>query len=754
MAEIEMEDDVSLRDKTLSIAKIDEEFMSNHIRQLIDKHTTDHSEFHEQRVEWLSAYRDFQYQKHQGPFDNSSDFHSPLMMTYAKATHARLYQIFGQQMAFFAVEANNSSFLEKEDIVRRFMNWVLGKWINRGQGAKDIFDEWLLDVVVEGTGILKLSWDRYSHTYTDVVEEVDIEEQVQFNADTFTSDILKKVRFKEVNKEKTEEKQAPKLTKVNLEDFFMPIGFKSAQDAPWVANRVYMTDEDLKRRAMDEKFDPDKVEECIIHRTNRFQSTNASQNLNQAREVVSSLEGTQIYNSTVDEIVYNNENHSVIEWYGKAYVEKTIDQDVFDDTSKLPREVIIWLHEATGKVLGWTELHRVCASGRRPFYVSTFIPSISRAYGIGVCELLYPTNNYIDAVHNLKMDNGMLASLQFGFFRAGGTIKPDVMRINPGELRPLEDVNDVKFVNFPYLGNFGATEEANLKQEARELLAISEMQLGQAPAQVGALRNATGANLLSRESQIQLSIHFDRLARSLNALLRDLFILCREKMPDSLVFRVTGEDGRPIFGNVSREDLKGDFDFDISVDLLAASELEKQQRATLLWQTQNNPTLLQLGIVTPENLYAGMKNLLRVNGVKRVDEMITKPQGYQGPKLTPTERIMRIVTQNYNDPPIEQSIRMDEDHQEALRIYQNFKDSDMYGMFVNNDQIAAFEMLVKETEGMLMAQQGALVANRAGVQVSPDSLQGMPAQNMQPGAPMDQGPMMSQQMGEARGPVV
>jgi hypothetical protein len=750
VGEVEQPEEISLRDKTLPVDSIDKESLSQHVMGLVKKHEEDHHDYYTQREDWLACYRDLQFQRRQGPFENASDIHIPLSMIYGKATHARLWQIFGQQMNFFAVEALTESFLDREDTVRKFMNWTLTKWSNRGNGVKDVFDSWLDDIVVQGSGVVKLLWDKYNISYMDVVEEAEIVEETEFNPETFSSDIIEKVKFKEVEKERNETKQAPKIARVMIEDFFIPPGFENVNDAPWVAQRVFMTDEDMKIRAQNGKFDSEVVEEVIDQRTTRFNYTSTTRS--DLKSVAADLEGVRTKSSAEDAVSFQNENHAVIEWYGKAYVTKKVDDEVINDIDELPKEIVMWVHEQTGKVLGWTYLHRISPSGRRPFYKADFIRSKYRSYGTGVAELLFSINNHIDAVHNLKLDNGILASTQFGFYRAGSTIKPDTIRIQPGELRPLEDVNDVKFVQFPYLGSFGQAEEGVLTSYAERMLAIGDIQLGQTQGVAGAVRNATGANLISRESQIQLNIHFDRLARVLNIMLRDLFIMCRERMPAALVYRVTGENGQPVFGKVNREDLKGDWDFDISVDLLAASESEKQQRATLLVQTLLNPALMQSGVVSQDNVYNIIRNLIKTQGIKRIDDFISKPQGYTGPKLTTNERIFRIVTGNINNPLIEKTVRLDEDHNAALEDLQRFMDSEMFGLLVEDEQKAAFRNLMSEHARMGAAQGGNTMPNRSGVQIPTQGLQ--PLEAMQAGEQMpDQGPL-GEQGGMARGPVV
>jgi hypothetical protein len=384
------------------------------------------------------------------------------------------------------------------------------------------------------------------------------------------------------------------------------------------------------------------------------------------------------------------------------------------------------------------------------------MPSKERAFGIGIAELLWSLNNHIDAVHNLKLDNGILASLQFGIYRSGSTFKPDTFKIRPGDMIPVEDVNDFKFTNIPYLGQFGENEELSLTGYGEKLLAINDINLGNLTGRgvAGALRNATGASFVDRQANIQLHPHLDRIARELKEFLSDLFILCRSRMDEQLFFRVTGEDGKGVFGDVKREDLRGDFDFTISVDLASSSEAERQQRATLMLQTLLNPTLMQLGLVQPQNLYEVVKEYLIRHQVKSPDTFITKPQGYIGPPLTPEQRIFKLLMGQYDDPRIELTVKPEENHELALATYEKFKESDLFGAF-DRKQLAAFQALTQEHVKFqgLLAGAGGGVPNMSGTQMPLTGGLGGIGPGAVPNANAAEGGPLGSPLGEPNGPV-
>jgi hypothetical protein len=187
-------------------------------------------------------------------------------------------------------------------------------------------------------------------------------------------------------------------------------------------------------------------------------------------------------------------------------------------------------------------------------------------------------------------------------------------------------------------------------------------------------------------------------------------------MPEEIFYRVTGTLGDPIFGKVARSDLEGEFDFEIKVDILGQSRVERQQAAVIKMQTLLSPSFMQTGIVQPNNLYNMAKDFLKAHNVERVDEYITKPQDYVGDQISAGERFFRITANLIEG--IENTVRFNEDHEAALRSYDAYKANDnIYGL-LEPDQVAALERVIQKHNQFLAAQQSpGMVNNVTGMQL-------------------------------------
>lgn len=704
----------TVRDESLSKNLVDENYIVDLVLDTWTRGEVERETNLERRLAFENSWRQFQTEDLTGPWENSANFHIPLAFTFGKATHARLWQIFSAPQGFFKVESRNQAFQEKEDHVKRFMDFMLFEYANGGIGAKREFDKWLWDVVFQGSGYIKCYWKTDIREYREIVPVLEKTTTYSVDPTSLTGATSFETSISEEEQDIIEEVEFPEVRRVLWEDVQLPIGYTDPQDAPHVVTRVFMSDNDMKDYVTQKKFFTEAVESCLGDTTNIYLNHGVESGVKEAR---AETDGYDPLNGA-------NNMHIILEYMGPAYVLKEMfNVDELDkDVTETKREIVAWVHKDKKRLLGWTYMNRVSPGGIRPLFKSDYVTIPDRADGVGVPELLYDIGRYMDASHNLKFDNGTIASIpMFAYRNSSTSLKSLTYRMKPGQGIPLDDINDIRPFNIPYLGSFGSQETQELNSIAEKMIALNELSMGALPSKVGALRNATGSNIIAQESSIQLEPHFDRIASCMNRFLQFFFRLCRERVKEGLYYRVTNDQGNPVFGTVSRADLKGDFDFKISVDLLGQSQIEKQQKAVLAMQTLINPVFLQTGIVTPENLYHLVENFIRSQRLGRVSDYCTPPQGYTGPKLTVNERLSRIIVNSFDNPPIEKTIRMDEDHEEAIRQLEAFKANEqLFGLLQTPGQLAALANLISEHNRMLIAQQAGGNPNISGMQVPRD----------------------------------
>lgn len=704
----------SRRDETLSVDKVDEEYIVNFIRDSWRKENNSRWDFLNRVKNYEAGWRDLTGGENVGPWENSANFKSKLILKYGKAIHARLWQMFSNPNGFYQVKARQEPFKDKEVQIKEFMDFILERYCNSGIGSRAEFDQWLWDVVMRGSGFIMCYWKREEHEYTDLVSQVTSEESTIFDQQSPTGRPDVKIKVEEVDQVITDIKETPQIRRIDFEDIAIPYGFTDPQDCPGFSIRCTLSDDDLKNKANSGLYDKQRVEEAIKHRQSMIKSDYETANIKQNRRFIDGQD---------DHIAYSKQNlHVIYEYYGACFIDPKVEEPSFDDDiSKEKKEIVAWVHAASGTLLGWTYLHRISPGGIRPVFKADYVLFPDRPTGVGVAELVYEEQRFDEAITNMRVDNGMLASIPMFAYRQGTGFKPQQYRVRPGHGLPVDDINDIKMLQFPFLQGFGYQEVTLNENRAEGILAISEINLGRAPDKVGALRNATGSNLLASESNIQLQIHFDRVARAVSRLLQFLFRLCRERIPEKLYYRITSDVGEAVFGRIDRTNLKGEYDFDIAVDILGQSELERQQKAVLTMQTLISPAFMQTGVVTPSNLYNMGKQFLIANKVSRPTDFITEPQGYVEDMLTAPERLYRLVIGMFDNPKLEDTVRLDEDHAKALTAYEAFKKSDNLGL-LSPHALAVLNMIEEKHKQMLQAATSGGNPNLTGMQVPREGL--------------------------------
>lgn len=737
-----MGQEASMRDETEPLASIDEEYLVDLVESTWRETTAERSSRIDRMRAYEASWRDLRAQNAGSLWENSSNFHVPLTLSRGKAIHARLWQLFSAPTGYYSVLSRQEMYKERETQIKQFMDWLLESYANFGHGVQEEMDHFLWDVVFRGSGYLKVFWKRRNIKYKDVVNKVSVTETLAFSPDALTGgsiDSSAKTSVTEEEVEKDEVEECPVIKRINYEDIILPLGQTNPQTSDLVMTKVYLSPDEIKQKAEDGVFDKEKVEESLKFMESYLLQDDTG---NQLKQDDAQMDGFNI------DYAFSGKKHVIYEYYGPAYIGKHVN-GIEDDQemSKERQEVVAWIHHGSRKVLGWTYLYKISPNRKRPLFKSDFMTFPERSDGVGVPEVLYDIQRTVDAVNNLRVDAGTLSSIpMFAYRNSNASLKPHLMRIRPGQGIPVDDVNDIRQFQFPQLTSFGYSEEAQLAGYAEQLLSVSELQMGITPDKVGALRNATGSNLLASQSAIQLEIHFSRLARTMSDMLSFLFALCRERIDGKLYYRVTGEKGEPIFGTVDRESLRGDYDFKVAIDILSQSQLERQQQAVLAMQTLINPAFTNTGVVTPANIYQLGKNFLKAYKFTRVNDFISEPPGYEGDIVTPAERIARIIAGAIEG--LSDTVRLGEDHEKAIRFYEAFRESDNFGLLTQPAQIAALNSLIEKHMQLLAAAQAGGNPNLAGMQVPRE---GFAAINSQIGGG---GEALQAPMGQARGPVV
>lgn len=674
----------ALRDSTveLLVKQCNEQDVGKKIQQAWLQHKGNVEE-HAQRMlklkNWDEYIEDFDTE-----YDGTSNIHLPLPMIVCKTFHARMFQALMAIDPPFSVRAMQEAYQDDVEMVYGLMNWTLKEWCNYNEGIEAIADRWLWNWCTKGSAILKVRWDCKYTRYVDVVDfyqrgpssyEVIIDPETGNVEEVEKPSIIRSQREQAVTEKLFE---GPVIEFVEMEDIAI-IGGRDVQLADMIIHRDYMTMSQLQTGALRKIFDQEMVDE-MIEAGPHSESGKPGQQIKQERELNDGINTLDV-NEDLD-------RYEILE----AYVEMDINNDGLNES------LIVWVDNNSGSIIRATYAHRVLRGGKRPFANAEFIPREGHPYAMGLLELIHPISIEVDMIHNIKVDIGILAAQPFGFYRAATGFAPVKFKIKPGDMIPVDEPgNHVMFPNLGDRSGFFKDEEAMLLQHVERLTSINDINTATLGRQ-GAARTATGVAQLVAENSANLDIFIRRMQRGWRQLLRVLWQMLQQRLPDGTEFRVTGRDGREYFRRVDRMNIQQRVDFFLEGNSMTSNkQVQLEQSMQVLAQCMN-PLFLQVGIVDPGGIYEALKDYFQALQRKDYARFLRKPAQIIR-SLLPQEELSRLV--HGKKVPITPEM----DHQGFIDYAQEFMAQegleDMYGP----QQIDAIKAQMQQHQAMAQAME-------------------------------------------------
>jgi hypothetical protein len=248
---------------------------------------------------------------------------------------------------------------------------------------------------------------------------------------------------------------------------------------------------------------------------------------------------------------------------------------------------------------------------------------------------------------DVMIDGGTLAALPFGFYRASSGLNPEVIRMNPMDLYPLNDPQgDVNIPQLPSANqSFGFNMLTVLGGMEERLTMQSELSFGRVPGgKASALRTVRGMQAVVSQGEARP----ERILRRWFAFWSGIWSLMHQSnkrfLPKVKQFRVAGftQPGESPYKTVQRADLGQVTDFDFIANIQNSSRAAQQSSLEALAGIYLGPVAIQLGIVQPAGIYRMLRDIGKSYG-HDPDQYITPPnQGAMLPPVSAEEAITRI----------------------------------------------------------------------------------------------------------------
>lgn len=297
--------------------------------------------------------------------------------------------------------------------------------------------------------------------------------------------------------------------------------------------------------------------------------------------------------------------------------------DCFDiDGDGKDEDVIFWVILETKTVLKAKYLTEMFPANppMRPLAEGHLFPVPGRRFSIGVLEMMEGMHDLLKQHFDQGADAGTLANAPFGFYRATSNMRPEVIRMWPGELYPLSDPkNDV---HFPTMGNQSQAFTFNmvglLTQMEEKLTNIGELQLGRVPSgKSSALRTVAGMQTVLSQGDARPERVLRRFFIGLTQIWRIMHSLNQVFLPKRKQILISGvkepvNDPYLMVDGVDK--VAGQFMFDFSANALNTSKEATQSAIQNLIGVYVSQLAIQLGVVKPEGVYRLFRDLGRSMG--------------------------------------------------------------------------------------------------------------------------------------------
>ena len=490
--------------------------------------------------------------------------------------------------------------------------------------------------------------------------------------------------------------EGPAITVHDLADIVLPVRCENPQPvapsnssgAPWLTRLVRVNMDHVRRMQRNGTYDQltaaDVAEEGDVEGEARGREEGHEQTTTGAlRDLKDAKAG--IAPNPQDE---DKDWITAVEWYGAWDLDGDgLDEEVIFTILREPQKL--------ARVRYLSEMYPGTPQ-TRPFSYATCIPVKGEIYGISYPELQEGLHDFIHVMFNQTVDRGDITNQPFGFYRASSGLKPEIIRLWPGDLYPVDNPQqDVAFPQMPHADQtFGLNMIALGMQFLERLTALGPMQSGQvASGKASALRTVgTTMAILQQGAALPEQI-LRRLFGGLAQIWEQVHRLNSRFLPKNKQFLIVGKSLDQDDAYAVIEDpttIAVPISFDFQATLLNTNKGLVSQALLGLGGALINPLTLQMGLVNPETIYNWAKDLIQANQLDPARYLVKPPGAPEGGQRWTFEEALLIILDN-RLPEVAPLEGIEVWHQKAMAFMQ----SDQFGL-LKAGQAALFKELLMQ----------------------------------------------------------
>ena len=433
---------------------------------------------------------------------------------------------------------------------------------------------------------------------------------LQFQANGYTQQGMKDVWVRE----DIELKNQSDLKYVRFEDYVWAPEAKRDTNLYWEGDRFWLTINDMRREARQDKFIKDNV-----------------------RMVEEQAGYGQLQGSDMD-LAVRTEHHECFNWCGRLPFDEKGELNL-DDPDAIEQEVacqVAYKAEELLQIKHWDHSRLPQKSGNR-VYLRLEFEETEDFGGRSLADKLYMTNRELNALHNTIMNNAMIAMQKIFVKKANLAgdkwAKPKVF---PGAVWEEDQTGDIRVLEVGDVKNIGLEMEQTLLNFAERISNVSIFTTGANREKGQKTLGEVQATL--REGNIGMDKFIQRCHNVLREICKWTVDYYHDRMPPGLERRIRGEEGELVFPTPenmqlyqqkgvkpywSEDDVAGPFDFTWrGTSLNSSKEWQLAVANDMMDRYLPHPMIAQNMLATWEILKRG----LIARGVKDWDAILPKKE--------------------------------------------------------------------------------------------------------------------------------
>jgi hypothetical protein len=343
---------------------------------------------------------------------------------------------------------------------------------------------------------------------------------------------------------------------------------------------------------------------------------------------------------------------------------------------------------------------------RRPVAEGSFLEAEGEWYAISQTELLERMHDLTKVLLDQMIDKHTLANIPWGVYRSASGVRPEVIRMAPGELYPVSNpANDINFPQMPQQDQTIALNLISMVQQWAERQSMQgSLQFGGVPqGKASALRTSTNMQSVLQQGDARPERILRRFFRGLAQIYQQMHELNQAFLPINKQYRVTGvtPQGKDPYRQIdSPTAIQGNFQFDFKANALNTNKALTSQILQELAPALVNGLTLQLGLTNPEKIYNLLRDMVQSKGQDE-NKYLNPPATANQPKLSAEDAMGQMV-----QGILPQGLPA-EGAQTHLQTLMQFASDPRYAQLVQTDP--AFQMIfstyLQQVQALVMQEQ-------------------------------------------------